>query len=340
MSNLLAPLAYTTLRDEIAQIIELGKTRARRAVEQERVHTYWEIGQVLHTHILNEKARADYGEQLLERLSEELQLSLRLLYQMLEVYRAFPILHTCAELSWSHYRQLTTLPNREVRRLYMRAAVEGNWSVRQLRDALRTGEPPLEIGQVQQALASDSKPLYARRGQLYRYRLVENAEGGWSLDLGFGVYRRPDLLVLPAAKSGAVVAAKRGRRGKYSLTLLRGRPLPYTYAAQVVRVIDGDTLWVEIDCGFDVWVKQKLRLRAIDCPELGTPVGQQARAFVEEALAASRVVVCTSRADKYDRYLADIFYGPATEGAPYILEKGEYLNRQLLREGLARRFDG
>jgi endonuclease YncB( thermonuclease family) len=105
-------------------------------------------------------------------------------------------------------------------------------------------------------------------------------------------------------------------------------------------VIDGDTLWVEVDCCFEVWTKQKLRLRGIDCPELGTPVGLQAKAFVEEALAGSRVVICTSRADKYDRYLADIFYGPATEEAPAILKEGVYLNRQLLRQGLAQRFAG
>jgi len=304
------------------------------------VQTYWEIGQVLHGHILNEKARADYGEQILERLSQELELSQRLLYQMLEVYRAFPILQTSAKLSWSHYLQLAILPNRDLRRLYLRAAVEGNWSVRQLRDALRAGEPPPEIGQGLKVMTADEKRLSPRRGPLYRYRLAENARGELSLDLGFGVYRRCDLSSLPTAKQGAVVEAKRGRGGKYVLTLLKGRPLPYTYEAQVVRVIDGDTLWVEIDCGFDVWVKQKLRLRAIDCPELGTSVGQQARAFVEEALALSRVVISTSRADKYDRYLADVFYGPATEGAPSILKEGVYLNRQLLREGLARRFDG
>jgi hypothetical protein len=47
-----------------------------------------------------------------------------------------------------------------------------------------------------------------------------------------------------------------------------------------------------------------------------------------------------SRADKYDRYLADVFYGAAADTVSYILESGAYLNRLLLREGLAAHFEG
>lgn len=58
-----------------------------------------------------------------------------------------------------------------------------------------------------------------------------------------------------------------------------------------MRVVDGDTLWVEVDCGFAVCVKYKLRLRGIDCAELGRPEGRRAKAFVEEVLADSRGAV-------------------------------------------------
>lgn len=40
----------------------------------------------------------------------------------------------------------------------------------------------------------------------------------------------------------------------------------YTYKAKLIRVIDGDTLDAEIDLGFSVFVKQRIRLYGIDTP--------------------------------------------------------------------------
>ncbi len=45
----------------------------------------------------------------------------------------------------------------------------------------------------------------------------------------------------------------------------------YHYKAVLVRVIDGDTIDVDIDLGFDVWLKkQRIRLAGIDSPECRT----------------------------------------------------------------------
>ena len=44
----------------------------------------------------------------------------------------------------------------------------------------------------------------------------------------------------------------------------------YEYNVEVLRVIDGDTIDVMIDLGFDVWVKNRLRLEGIDAPETRT----------------------------------------------------------------------
>ena len=84
-------------------------------------------------------------------------------------------------------------------------------------------------------------------------------------------------------------------------------------------------MWVDIDCGFGIWTRQKLRLRGIDAPEMDTAEGREARDFVVRALGKGRrlraegerkgrgsrwwdVVVTTTKPDKYDRYLADVFY--------------------------------
>ncbi len=82
----------------------------------------------------------------------------------------------------------------------------------------------------------------------------------------------------------------------------------YTYRDDLVEVIDGDTFWVDIYYGFRMVGQQKLRLRAIDTPKLSTSAGVRFREVVVEMLApVSFVVLTTSRTDKYDWYLADVF---------------------------------
>jgi len=44
----------------------------------------------------------------------------------------------------------------------------------------------------------------------------------------------------------------------------------YTYKAKLVRVIDGDTIDAEIDLGFNVLIRQRIRLYGIDTPETRT----------------------------------------------------------------------
>ena len=41
----------------------------------------------------------------------------------------------------------------------------------------------------------------------------------------------------------------------------------YEYKAKLVRVIDGDTIDCIIDLGFDVRLKERIRLKGIDTPE-------------------------------------------------------------------------
>ena len=82
-------------------------------------------------------------------------------------------------------------------------------------------------------------------------------------------------------------------------------------------------------------------MRGIDTAELYTQAGREARAFVEQALAdAPTVVVSTRRTDSYGRYLADVKYLAGEARPAAILERGTYLNGQLLREKLARRHLG
>ena len=104
----------------------------------------------------------------------------------------------------------------------------------------------------------------------------------------------------------------------------------------VEKIIDGDTLWSQIDCGFETLTRQKLRLRAIDCPEIKTQAGQKAKRFVEDQLKDCEfTIVKTHKSDKYDRYLADIFFLPNEPDASVVAREGRFLSQELLDNGLA-----
>jgi micrococcal nuclease len=53
----------------------------------------------------------------------------------------------------------------------------------------------------------------------------------------------------------------------------------YEYLAKLDRVIDGDTVALRIELGFHVTVTEHVRILRVDCPEIGTPEGKDARDF-------------------------------------------------------------
>ena len=119
----------------------------------------------------------------------------------------------------------------------------------------------------------------------------------------------------------------------------------HVYKAIVEKVVDGDTLLVRIDLGFDVWVNQRTRFRGINTAEIirnGVPAGdapdraEQAKLFVEEKLKGVEFVVIKSyKTDKFGRYVVDLFYHPTIKRKEEVYEKGFFLNAELLAQGLA-----
>ncbi len=80
----------------------------------------------------------------------------------------------------------------------------------------------------------------------------------------------------------------------------------FTYSAIVERVIDGDTIDVHIDLGFDIWHSVRLRLAGIDAPERFTEDGKIVTEYVRDILEGQTVIITTTKTDKYGRYLADV----------------------------------
>lgn len=82
----------------------------------------------------------------------------------------------------------------------------------------------------------------------------------------------------------------------------------WTYKAKVNRVIDGDTLDLEVDLGFRVGIGVRIRLAGVDAPELSEPRGHMAKQFVEHLLPVGSPVTIRSEKDKrsFDRYVASV----------------------------------
>ena len=106
----------------------------------------------------------------------------------------------------------------------------------------------------------------------------------------------------------------------------------FNYRVELIKVVDGDTFWVKIYLRPRQWLKQKLRLRGLDCPEMKTPEGKMAKRFVDSLVGkTTAVTINTTKPDKYDRYLADVFL---------TTDSGEmFLNNTLLENGQAVRKD-
>lgn len=117
------------------------------------------------------------------------------------------------------------------------------------------------------------------------------------------------------------------------------QPDLYLYRAKPVRIIDGDTIDVLIDFGFQLRQQIRLRLLGINTPEIRgseRKAGLKSMQFVEDKLAdCETILVRTRKAGKYGRYLADIWYKAGETDPAVILNKGSWLNQELLDQGLA-----
>jgi len=90
----------------------------------------------------------------------------------------------------------------------------------------------------------------------------------------------------------------------------------YEYSCTVDRVVDGDTIDVILDLGFDIMFKSRVRLYGIDTPESRTRNkdekvrGKMAGAFLKDAVDnGTQVVIQTKLKDsrgKYGRVLGNV----------------------------------
>ena len=354
------PKTYAELRDAVVAVVVKGRAEIDRAW----VETYHETGRLINEHVLLFRDRADYGAKTYARLADDTRIDVRTLQHCAQFQRCFPIASTCSQLDWSKCRLLCQVADAKQREKLRLQAVKNHWIVTELESRVRAfNATAIESGETKRT-AEPVELLTPRRGTPGLHQVIDRGSGP-VVDLGFKFYRElSEGAALGAArlrpyKTGEIV--RFASDGSLRRVENASKAELFTYAATVRRVIDGDTLDIAIAVAPGFSHELKLRLRGLDCPELSTAAGRAAKAFVDGLLKpGDEIVVSTTKPDKYERYLADVFVGQELEDgrvksedrspplklntANLRLRAGSYgtvfLNNALLERGHAVRYDG
>ncbi len=127
---------------EIKEILSNARKRAYSAVNSAMVEAYWNIGKRIVEEEQDGKERAEYGKEIIKKLSKELTtefgkgFSERTLWEIKQFYLIFidfeKLRTVCAVLKWSHIKLIMRVSNKEAQQWYLKEAAEQNWSVRTL----------------------------------------------------------------------------------------------------------------------------------------------------------------------------------------------------------------
>ncbi len=107
------------------------------------------------------------------------------------------------------------------------------------------------------------------------------------------------------------------------------------FVREVKNVVDGDTIDVVIDLGFDIMFASRVRLAGIDTPESRTTdkaekvLGVEAKEYLKKQLKdAKSVVIRTEKMDSSEKYGRIL-------GWVYVNGESESLNNKMINDGYA-----
>ncbi|MBI3314135.1 MAG: thermonuclease family protein [Candidatus Omnitrophica bacterium] len=340
-------LAPSKVKDISNYPVLLGRVRetlieGQKKIEEQKVLTYLQAGKHIHEHLFFYKDRADYGKDVIEKLSMDLDVSDTLLYQCLQGYRAFKNLYARTNShplppTWAHLRAAMRVPDEKKRFNLMRQAVEGEWTSRELEIEVRNYHWKERVSQSDGQKPVALPPVIL--GPFHTYKIIRpetihDDQRTLLLDLGFSMKKEMNNFPGVRYPSEIIVTSTHDSKGGYSVIKAEDATEDslYTYKAYVMSVIDGDTLKLDFRLGFGDRKGETIRLNHIDCPEIDTPEGVAAKKFVEFQLSGCEFVTVKSvrtRKEKWGRYLGDVFFQKKGMNSPV------YLNQLLLDKGHA-----
>ncbi|MBK8396889.1 MAG: thermonuclease family protein [Leptospiraceae bacterium] len=332
---------YNSILKDISKIYEQSLNDGNEDWNKTVLSSNWQIGQRIIEVTQEKKARASYGDRVLSQLSKDLTrkyskgFSERNLGYIRKFYQYYKSGNFHSELSWSHYVCLLLIENETTRLTLEKNAIQKKLTSRDLltivkQELARTKGKSQSDNRGESTADTLTRPIL----QLYTYRIVRKYKDNSTtslphLDLGFSILLE-EKDNLSKFKIGSIIESAKDNK-TYSFKLNSNVKELFTYKAHLERVIDGDTLLVNIDLGFSVSIEQRLRLRGLDAPELSTKKGISSKKFVESCLKDCRfLIIKTHGKDKYDRYLVDVFYLKNETDEEKVIKEGLFLNNELL----------
>jgi micrococcal nuclease len=88
----------------------------------------------------------------------------------------------------------------------------------------------------------------------------------------------------------------------------------YEYSARLLRVLDGDTIQVDLDLGFHMHYRAFVRMSGFDAPERNTEAGFKATEFLVDLLSDTTIpltitTMVNKEFEKYGRVLGSVMHG-------------------------------
>lgn len=117
----------------------------------------------------------------------------------------------------------------------------------------------------------------------------------------------------------------------------------FRHPARLHRVIDADTIDFEVDLGYHITKRIRVRLMSVDAPEIRgaeRPIGLIAKQFVEDILSkAEQLEVFTIKKGKYGRWIGDARFKSDTKHVATGIYPQTLLTKELVKAGLATYID-
>lgn len=136
---------YDELLRRVGDVIQKGRNSIATAVNNAIVQSYWEIGQYIVEYEQKGHAKAEYGSDVLNRLSRDMTdrfgkgFSRSNVFYMRKIYSIYPQLQQRSSiLSWSHYIELLKLDDELERSFYEKECESEHWGVRELKRQMKS----------------------------------------------------------------------------------------------------------------------------------------------------------------------------------------------------------
>lgn len=142
---------YIELLNSVSKVLEEARQKTIRQINTVMVETYWQIGKLIVKEEQRGKERAEYGEELIKNLSNDLTkkfgrgFTTANLWNMRQFFSTYPKLYAVRReseedklyamrryLSWTHFRILMRLEDPLARQFYEIETAKNNWSSREL----------------------------------------------------------------------------------------------------------------------------------------------------------------------------------------------------------------